>query len=111
MLIVLTVLHVLVCFFLIAVVLLQSGKGGDIAATFGGMGSQTAFGPRGAGTVLTRATTYAAVLFMITSLSLAIYASRRPSASVIQPGATTTQPAPTTPGEQLPVEPAPITPR
>src|SRR5439155_26947973 len=55
MIILITVVHVIVCLFLIIVVLLQSGKSGDIAAAFGGMGSQTAFGPRGAATVLSKA--------------------------------------------------------
>lgn len=76
MIILLTVFHVLVCFFLIIVVLLQSGKAADLAGAFGGMGSQTAFGPRGAATVLSKATTVAAVIFMLTSLSLAIIAAR-----------------------------------
>jgi preprotein translocase subunit SecG len=69
--------HILVCFFLIVVVLLQSGKSGDIAAAFGGMGSQTAFGPRGAATALSKATTWSAVLFMVTSITLSIFAVRR----------------------------------
>ena len=68
MVILLTIIHIFVCIFLIVVVLLQSGQSGDIAAAFGGMGSQTAFGPRGAATVLTRATTCCAVIFMITSI-------------------------------------------
>jgi preprotein translocase subunit SecG len=76
MIILLTVIHVLVCFFLIVVVLLQSGKAADLAGAFGGMGSQTAFGPRGAATVLSKATTVAAALFMITSLSLSVVATR-----------------------------------
>jgi len=79
----LIILHVIVCFVLIMVVLLQSGKAADLAGAFGGGGSQTAFGSRGAATVLTRATTIAAVLFMITSLSLAILGSRR-SGSVLE---------------------------
>jgi preprotein translocase subunit SecG len=72
----LTIVHILVCVFLVIVVLLQSGKAADLAGAFGGMGSQTAFGPRGAATVLSKATTIAAALFMITSLSLAILATR-----------------------------------
>lgn len=76
MVILLTILHVLACLFLILVVLLQSGKAADLAGAFGGMGSQTAFGPRGAATVLTKATTVAAILFMITSMSLSIVATR-----------------------------------
>src|ERR1700746_3709204 len=72
-----TVIHVLTCVFLIIVVLLQSGRGADVAAAFGGMGSQTAFGPRGSATVLTRATTWSAIIFMITSITLSVAASRR----------------------------------
>ena len=68
--------HVLVCLFLIIVVLLQSGKAADLAGAFGGMGSQTAFGPRGSATLLSKATTISAVLFMITSMSLSILATR-----------------------------------
>jgi preprotein translocase subunit SecG len=73
----LVVVHVIVCLFLIIVVLLQSGQSGDIAAAFGGMGSQTAFGPRGAATVLTKATTWCAVIFMLTSITLSVLATRR----------------------------------
>src|SRR5262249_45335311 len=70
------IVHVLVCIFLIIVVLLQSGKAADLAGAFGGMGSQTAFGPRGSATLLSKATTVSAVLFMITSLSLSILATK-----------------------------------
>ena len=76
MVILLTIVHVIICLFLVIVVLLQSGKAADLAGAFGGMGSQTAFGPRGSATVLSKATTIAAALFMVTSLSLAIMASR-----------------------------------
>lgn len=76
MMILLTIIHVLVCVFLVIVVLLQSGKAADLAGAFGGMGSQTAFGPRGAATVLSKATTIAAGVFMFTSLSLAILATK-----------------------------------
>ena len=62
-------LHVVICFFLVIVVLLQSGKAADLAGAFGGMGSQTAFGPRGTATILSRLPRYAAALFMITSRS------------------------------------------
>ena len=72
----LTFIHVVVCVFLIIVVLLQSGKAADLAGAFGGMGSQTAFGPRGSATLLSKATTASAVVFMITSLSLSILATR-----------------------------------
>src|SRR6202042_1455724 len=74
--ILLTVIHVIVCVFLIIVVLLQSGKAADLAGAFGGMGSQTVFGPRGSATVLSKATTIAAAVFMVTSLSLSIMATR-----------------------------------
>lgn len=84
MIILITIVHVIVCAFLIIVVLLQHGKSADIAAAFGGMGSQTAFGPRGAATVLTKATTWSAIIFMITSITLSIYSSRRPSGSVLE---------------------------
>jgi preprotein translocase subunit SecG len=73
---VLTILHVGICVFLIIVVLLQSGKAADLAGAFGGMGSQTVFGPRGTATVLSKATTIMAALFMLTSLALAIMADR-----------------------------------
>ena len=76
MAIALTILHILVCLFLIAVILLQSGKAGDIASAFGGRGSQTAFGPRGAQTALGKATIVCAVLFMLTSITLAILGAR-----------------------------------
>ena len=76
MVILLTILHVLVCLFLVVVVLLQSGKAADLAGAFGGMGSQTAFGPRGTATLLSKWTTIAAALFMVTSLSLALVQTR-----------------------------------
>ncbi|MGO4885902.1 MAG: preprotein translocase subunit SecG [Bryobacteraceae bacterium] len=76
MLILLTLIHVAVCIFLIIVVLLQSGKAADLAGAFGGMGSQTAFGPRGSATLLSKATTISAIVFMITSLTLSILATR-----------------------------------
>jgi preprotein translocase subunit SecG len=85
MIILVTIIHVLVCLFLIIVVLLQSGKAGDISAAFGGQGSQAAFGPRGAATALSKATTISAVLFMLTSVTLSIYATKHgASNSVLQ---------------------------
>ena len=99
------IVHVLVCFFLIVVVLLQSGKAADLAGAFGGMGSQTAFGPRGSATLLSKATTISAVLFMITSLSLSILATR--SAGL---GTTVLEGAPNKPTKsvQIPVNPTPV---
>src|SRR5271169_5554883 len=68
----LVTLHVMVCFVLIIVIMLQSGNAADLAGAFGGAGSQTAFGPRGAATFLYRATTWCAIVFMITSLTLSV---------------------------------------
>jgi len=106
---VLTALHILICVFLIIVVLLQSGRGADVAAAFGGMGSQTAFGPRGSATVLTRATTWSAILFMITSITLSVVASRRTGGGSvlgnIKPSQTKSQPAPAPRPEAPPATP------
>lgn len=90
-----TVIHIVVCFFIIVVVLLQSGNAGDVASAFGGMGSQTAFGPRGSSTLLGKATTWSAVIFILTSVTLSVYASRHRSGSVLEglkPGQSRTQP-------------------
>src|SRR5215831_17490822 len=85
------VLHVIVCLFLIGVVLLQQGRSADLAGAFGGQGSQTAFGPRAAANVLTRLTTWSAVIFMITSLTLTVlYVRGNRSRSVLEG----TKPAP-----------------
>src|ERR1051326_1495896 len=95
MYILLWIVHVLVCLFLIVVVLLQSGKAADLAGAFGGMGSQTAFGPRGSATLLSKATTISAILFMLTSLSLSILASKQAGlgTSVLEGAPNTTAPA------------------
>ncbi|HEX4003605.1 MAG TPA: preprotein translocase subunit SecG [Candidatus Acidoferrales bacterium] len=69
---ILVTLHILVCFVLVIVIMLQSGSAADLAGAFGGAGSQTAFGPRGAATFLSRATTWCAIVFMLTSLTLSI---------------------------------------
>ena len=79
------VVHVLVCLFLVGVVLLQQGRSADLAGAFGGQGSQTAFGPRAAANVLTRLTTWSAILFMVTSISLTVlYQRSSGSHSVLQ---------------------------
>src|SRR5262245_14096086 len=91
----LTFVHVVVCVVLILVVLLQQGKGADWAGAFGGGGSQTVFGARGASTFLSKATTAAAIIFMLTSLTLTIMLSRPGGSSVIREGAT--PPAPSAP--------------
>ena len=128
---VLITFHVIVCLFLIAVVLLQSGKAADLAGAFGGMGSQTTFGPRGSATLLSKATTVAAGVFMLTSLSLAVVQTRQAgrSTSVLERTGVATQKAPQkkaapaanplaptpagstgSPGIQVtPVTPAPVT--
>jgi preprotein translocase subunit SecG len=74
--IVLTVFFVMLCFVLILVVLLQSGSAADLAGAFGGAGSQTAFNPRGAATFLSKATTWCAIMFMITAMVLALRQER-----------------------------------
>src|ERR1700694_4718909 len=68
----LVILHVIVCLVLMSVILLQSGKAADIAGAFGGAGSQTAFGPRGAATILSRATTWCAIMFMVCAMALVL---------------------------------------
>ena len=95
-----TVIHVIVCVFLIIVVLLQSGKSGDIAAAFGGMGSQTAFGPRGSATALSRATTWSAVIFMMTSFFLSILAYKSAGGNSVLSGTKTTQTQPAVPANK-----------
>ncbi|HZQ21811.1 MAG TPA: preprotein translocase subunit SecG [Terriglobales bacterium] len=106
-----TLIHIIVCLFIVIVVLLQSGSAGDISAAFGGMGSQTAFGPRGAASALSKVTTWSAVIFMITSITLSVAASRHSGPnSVLQgvkPGQTKSQPVkpaapPATPQQQAP---------
>lgn len=76
---VLYVIHILVCLSLIPIILLQSGKGGGVSAAFGGGGSSTMFGSKGASNFLTKMTTGAAIVFMITSLSLSWYSSKSTS--------------------------------
>jgi preprotein translocase subunit SecG len=117
MITILTIFHVIVCIFLILVVLLQQGKGADWAGAFGGGGTQTAFGARGAGTVLSKATTAAAIIFMITSLALTILISRPGGSSVIREGAkqqqqppAQNQQAPAQQQQQNPPANAPTTP-
>ena len=85
-------IHIVVCIFLIIVVLLQSGKAADLAGAFGGMGSQTAFGPRGSATLLSKATTISAVVFMLTSLTLSIIATKNAGlATTVLQGAPTSK--------------------
>jgi preprotein translocase subunit SecG len=116
------VFHVIACLFLIAVVLLQQGKGQDLASAFGGGGTQTAFGPRGSATVLSRATTILAAVFMVTSLGLSIVrpraggvldqvveptAATSPSPKAALPTPSTAPAAATTPAANAPASNAP----
>lgn len=75
MLYLVAILHIIISLFIVGVVLLQQGKSADLAGAFGGQGSQTAFGPRGAANLLTKLTTYAAIIFMLTSIGLTIMLS------------------------------------
>lgn len=129
----LMVIHYLVCFAMVLVILLQSGKGGGLAGAFGGGGS-TIFGGRGAGTVLTRATMILGAMFFVTSLTLALMSTqgggttagksliqeeaKRAAGSQPAQGQGTTPPAgqqtlpsgtpaPTTPAPTTPTQPAP----
>lgn len=81
MTILLTIIHVLLCLFLIGVILLQQGKSADLASAFGGQGSQTAFGPRGASNILSKSTTWCAVAFMVTSIGLTVLIQHNSNAS------------------------------
>ena len=112
---VLVTLHVMVCFVLIIVIMLQSGNAADLAGAFGGAGSQTAFGPRGAATFLSRATTWCAIVFMMTSLTLS-FKRATPQASTgsileqtSQPGTAPAKPV-AAPPIQVPVQTAPQAP-
>jgi preprotein translocase subunit SecG len=120
---VLLVLHVLICLVLIGVILLQSGEAADLAGAFGGSGSQTAFGPRGATTFLSRATTWCAIMFMFTSLEMTVHVSTRSvgpgggsileqfsqpaPAAPAQPATPTAPAAPLTTTPTAPAEPTP----
>jgi preprotein translocase subunit SecG len=103
----LTSFFVMNCFVLIIVVLLQSGKAADLAGAFGGAGSQTAFGPRGAATLLSRATTWCAVMFMICAMALVLRVDRADQGgSILQKFS---KPAPATksaPAKPIPTAPA-----
>jgi preprotein translocase subunit SecG len=100
MIIALTVIHVLMCFGIIAIVLLQAGKGADIGSAFGGAGSQAVFGSMGTPTVLGKITGVIAIIFTITSFSLAVLGGDR-SSSVIREA----PPAPAPAAPSAPAEP------
>ena len=106
---VLTGVFAVACLLLLVVVLLQQGKGGDIAAAFGGSGSQAAFGARAGATVLTRATTVLGAIFMVGAMVLAIIGQRGP-ASVL--GGIEGPEAPAVSVEdEIPADPAPVEPQ
>ena len=98
---VLLALHVLMCLVLIGVILLQSAEAADLAGAFGGSGSQSAFGPRGATTFLSRATTWCAIMFMFTSLEMTLHVSTStagPGGSVLEQFSRPAPAAPAQPG-------------
>jgi preprotein translocase subunit SecG len=109
---VLTPFFVLNCLVLIIVVLLQSGKAADLAGAFGGAGSQTAFGPRGAATILSQATTWCAIMFMVCALAMVVKVDRGlgtvGGSSVLEK---VSKPAPKTIPAPAPVTPAPVVPQ
>lgn len=114
---VLVILHVAICLVLMGVILLQSGQAADIAGAFGGSGSQTAFGPRGAATFLSRATTWCAVMFMFTSMALAVHvrttsggAGRSILEQFSRPAPKSAAPAPIPPSQVPPAQQAPAQP-
>jgi preprotein translocase subunit SecG len=87
-------IHIIVSLFIIGVVLLQQGKSADLAGAFGGQGSQTAFGPRGAANLLTKLTTYAAIVFMLSSIGLTIMLSHSSADRSVLSGTTSHQTTP-----------------
>ena len=97
-----TTVHVLVCVILILVVLLQSGKGADLAGAFGGGATQTAFGSRGPASFLSKMTTVAAVLFMVTCVALGMISTRTPSQSILETTGETAKPAAKAPATTQP---------
>ena len=96
----LVTLHIIVSLFIVGVVLLQQGKSADLAGAFGGQGSQTAFGPRGAANLLTKLTTYSAIIFMLSSIGLTILLSRSSADRSVLSGTKTTPATQTTPAKK-----------
>ncbi|HEX4642953.1 MAG TPA: preprotein translocase subunit SecG [Candidatus Acidoferrales bacterium] len=110
----LVTLHVIICGLLIIVIMLQSGEAADLAGAFGGAGSQTAFGPRGAATFLSKATTWCAIMFMLTSMALTMHQNSTSAAtgsSVLQQFSKTSKSTPAAPAPAAPASaPAPAAP-
>jgi preprotein translocase subunit SecG len=111
----LTTFFVMNCLVLIIVVLLQSGKAADLAGAFGGAGSQTAFGPRGAASILSQATTWCAIMFMVCAMALVVRVDRtiedggsilqkysKPATKTVTPTPVTPAPAPAAPAQSAP---------
>jgi preprotein translocase subunit SecG len=115
---VLVTLHIVICAVLIMVIMLQSGEAADLAGAFGGAGSQTAFGPRGAATFLTKATTWCAIMFMLTSMAMTMHQNTVAAStgrSILQEFSKTTTkptapPMPVAPAPSAPATPAPAVP-
>jgi preprotein translocase subunit SecG len=105
--ILLIVIHIVVCIALIMIVLLQTGKGADMGAAFGGGSSQTLFGSTGASTFLSKATTGAAIVFMVTSLGLAYLSSHRTAGDSV---VTSTPPPVQSSAQPAPAPPVPAAP-
>jgi preprotein translocase subunit SecG len=103
---ILVTLHVVICGLLIVVIMLQSGEAADLAGAFGGAGSQTAFGPRGAATFLSKATTWCAVMFMLTSMALTMHQNT----TTMSFGSSVLQQFSKTPAKSAPAAPAPVAP-
>jgi preprotein translocase subunit SecG len=106
MFIALTIVHVLMCLGIIGIVLIQSGKGADIGSAFGGAGSQAVFGSMGTPTVMSKITAAIALLFTITSFSLALLGGARSGSVVREPAGAPVQTAPSAPATPTPSTPA-----
>jgi len=106
----LTIVHVVMCIAIIAIVLLQAGKGADIGSAFGGAGSQAVFGSMGTPTILGKITTGVAILFTLTSFSLALLGGERSASSVVRERAGGPAPAPPAATAPAPTTPAPASP-
>jgi len=108
---VLVTLHIIICGLLIVVIMLQSGEAADLAGAFGGAGSQTAFGPRGAATFLSKATTWCAIMFMLTSMALTMHVNKTEASagsSILQQFSKTSKSAPAAPSPAAPAPAAPM---
>jgi len=101
MTIVITMLHIVVSIFIIAVVLLQSGKGAEMGASFGSSGSQSVFGAGGGNTFMSKLTTSAAIIFMLTSLTLAYLGGKSGSSSIMPSKSAAPKAAPAAPGSPM----------